>query len=310
MKISAAGLVRATFNSHAGTAADSFSLREKDRMRGKSARNSLAAPCLLDRLLINSSLAPNNDKTILPTMKAFQGKLDFRGFIIFALLAGVFIVGCDRKRVSAGTSVQVHVPPIKMPDGSLFMVTNFACGKKYNFALPGIHANSTLDLWFYQTARPDNEMQEDVIITVADESDIVHLPQNYGTYLGWTNRIGDCRRESKSKIPNLPSSLVTASAGIPPLARCFGLPKVHESWKLRVSPTKSDLSISNANRTNQIWPPFAAASYRSHVPRQVGRVSPSAPRLPTHAHKLCQNAADNPCAGHVLRIQIATHQMQ
>jgi hypothetical protein len=36
MKISTAGLMVAAFNLNAGIAADSFSPREKDRMRGKS----------------------------------------------------------------------------------------------------------------------------------------------------------------------------------------------------------------------------------------------------------------------------------
>jgi len=48
MEISAAGLVTATFNRHLGTAADSFSPREKDRMRGKSARNNPAMPCFFE----------------------------------------------------------------------------------------------------------------------------------------------------------------------------------------------------------------------------------------------------------------------
>ena len=48
MKIPAAGLVIAAFNRHAGTPADSFSPREKDRMRGKSVWNDPAAPCFLE----------------------------------------------------------------------------------------------------------------------------------------------------------------------------------------------------------------------------------------------------------------------
>jgi hypothetical protein len=48
MKTPAAGLVSAAVNRLAGTAVDSFSLGEKDRMRGKSARNARAAHFLLE----------------------------------------------------------------------------------------------------------------------------------------------------------------------------------------------------------------------------------------------------------------------
>jgi len=132
------------------------------------------------------------------TMENIKVKLDFRGSNIFALLAGVFVIGCGREEMSDATSVQVCIPPIKMPDSSLVLVTNLAYDQKYSFGLAGIHARSTLDLWYQQTARSVNEMQEDVLFTVADESGIVHLPKNYGIYLSLTTnfpsgRIGDCR---------------------------------------------------------------------------------------------------------------------
>jgi hypothetical protein len=47
MEIPEAGLLAATFNRRAGTA-DSFSPREKDRLRGKSTRIDTAAPSLLE----------------------------------------------------------------------------------------------------------------------------------------------------------------------------------------------------------------------------------------------------------------------
>jgi hypothetical protein len=47
MKIRAAGLVAAAFNRHADIAADSFSPREKVRMRENGTLNAPAAPCFL-----------------------------------------------------------------------------------------------------------------------------------------------------------------------------------------------------------------------------------------------------------------------
>jgi len=47
IKALATGSVTAAFNHHAGTAVDSFSPREKDRMRGKNTRNARAAPFFL-----------------------------------------------------------------------------------------------------------------------------------------------------------------------------------------------------------------------------------------------------------------------
>jgi hypothetical protein len=83
------------------------------------------------------------------------------------------------------------------PQGSRLLV-----GAKPEYGNAGIHVNATLVLWFQQTARPDNERQEDVIITVADESGIVHLPQNYGTYLGWTNRFYKTVAMLPAGVPN------------------------------------------------------------------------------------------------------------
>ncbi len=127
-----------------------------------------------------------------------SGFTQMKFFFMLTMLAGMVVVGCNRKDISNGTSEEVSVSPMKMPDGSAVTITNISYGNKHTFGYGGSHANFTLDLWSQQTARPDHQMQRDVYFTVADESGIVHLPAGYGGYQCLTTncigaRIGSSR---------------------------------------------------------------------------------------------------------------------
>lgn len=105
----------------------------------------------------------------------------------------VLIPGCRQKKPKNKSSFTVAGPSINMPDGTVLTLTNISLGYEHEFSYAGEtnitsyrnffdNPNPTLEFWFHQTARPDKKMTDDIYLTVADESGIVHLPHGSGYY--------------------------------------------------------------------------------------------------------------------------------
>ena len=114
---------------------------------------------------------------------------------MFALAMCLFIPACDRKP-TASTTPGVGTR-FQLPDGTTLTVVSISVGDRHpqpESVASASYAttNSSLGLWTRQTARPDHQWRQDLYLTVADESGVVHLPQGYGYYTSLTtNWSGD-----------------------------------------------------------------------------------------------------------------------
>lgn len=121
---------------------------------------------------------------------------NFRIFPIFiSLVALVAIMGCGAKHPA--TEAPYVGPSVKLPNGTVLTLKSISLGNYHKEPFETSRAyyrtpNSSLALWTYLTAPPDNKKFEDVYLTVADESGFVHLPPGIGSYsMLTTNWFGD-----------------------------------------------------------------------------------------------------------------------
>lgn len=129
-------------------------------------------------------------------MKTLLSKFSLKKLqVVFVLVTFLVIAGCDTKHTEKETLL--NGPSVNLPNGTTITLKSVSLGNKHPEPFQNAGAyyytpNSTLALWTYQTARPDNKMSEDVYLTVADESGIVHLPPGIGNYSCLTtNCIGE-----------------------------------------------------------------------------------------------------------------------
>jgi len=124
--------------------------------------------------------------TVSAAMKTLLSKFGLRKFkLAFALAVLLFVAVCGIKHMENG--ILLNGPSVNLPNGTTLTLKSVSLGNKHPepFGKAGAFyytPNSTLALWTYQTARPDGKWPEDVYLTVADESGVVHLPPGIGNY--------------------------------------------------------------------------------------------------------------------------------